>query len=150
MLYCVLHFRWTSSRLQPGRRERHVSHVPSSPLSLAIHVCAHAGPGLLSDAASLPADRRDGAVHAEPIQRLFQKGTNVLVCQAHVCTINLVNSGTVRPCLPTPVLSGFLSIQIKIVGYRFTAHVMHTYSMCVRLSASLVYPDILRKTDVCG
>ena len=33
-------------------------------------------------------------------------------------------------------------IRTKIVGYRFTAYAMHTYSMCVRLSGSLAYPDI--------
>ena len=38
---------------------------------------------------------------------------------------------------------------MKIIDYRFTAYVMHMYSMCVRLSGSLAYPDILWKADVC-
>ena len=54
----------------------------------------------------------------------------------------LVGQGTVRPHLSGPLLSGSLAIRKKIIGYRFTAHVMHTYSMCVRLSDSLAYPDI--------
>ena len=54
----------------------------------------------------------------------------------------LVGQGTVRPRLSGPLLSGSLAIRKKIAGYRVTAHVMHTYSMCVRLSDSLAYPDI--------
>ena len=58
---------------------------------------------------------------------------------------------TVGSRLTSPLLSGSLSIRKKIVGYRFTAHGMHTYSMCVQLSGSLAYPDIfLWKMDVCG
>ena len=49
---------------------------------------------------------------------------------------------TVRPRLSGPLLSGSLAIRKKIVGYRFSAYAMHTYSMCVRLSGSLAYPDI--------
>ena len=40
---------------------------------------------------------------------------------------------TVRPRLSGPLLSGSLAIRKKIVGHRFTAYVMHTYRMCVRM-----------------
>ena len=49
---------------------------------------------------------------------------------------------TVRPRLSGPRLSGSLAIRKKIVGYKCTAYAMLTYSMCVRLSGSLAYPDI--------
>ena len=58
---------------------------------------------------------------------------------------------TVGPRISGPLLSGSFAIRKKIAGYRFTAYGMHTYSMCVRLSGSLAYPDIfLWKTDMCG
>ena len=76
----------------------------------------------------------------------------ILCTSTCTSTCTYKNTCTVRPRLSGPRLSGSLAIRKKIVGYRFTAYVMHTYStsMCVRLSGSLAYPDILWKTDVCG
>ena len=54
-------------------------------------------------------------------------------------------SSTVRPRFSGLLLSGsppLFAIRKKIVGYRFTSCTMHTYSMCVRLSGSLAYPDV--------
>ena len=59
---------------------------------------------------------------------------------------NKLAQSTLRPRFSGPLLSGSLAMT----GCRFTAFVMHTHSMCVRLSGSLVYPDIFWKTDVCG
>ena len=70
----------------------------------------------------------------------------------HGAHSSLLIIGTkVKPRLSGPLLSGSLAIRKKIVGYRFTAYAMHTYSMCVRLPGSLAYPDILLlKTNACG
>ena len=56
---------------------------------------------------------------------------------------------TVRPRLSGPLLPGSLTIWKKIVGYRFTAYGMHTYSVCVRLSGSFAYPDIFFVENRC-
>ena len=62
----------------------------------------------------------------------------------------LMSPATVRPRLSGPLLSGSLAIRKKIVGYRFTAYGMHTYSVRVRLSGSLAYLDIFRGKRMCA
>ena len=60
----------------------------------------------------------------------------------------LIQSDLAYPVLfcPDPSPSGRKSLVTDLQHN----YVMHAYSMCVRLSGSLAYPDILRKTDVCG
>ena len=61
-----------------------------------------------------------------------------------------VPSCTVRHRLPGPLSPGSFAIRKKINGYRFTVCVIHAYSMCVRLSGSLAYPDIFGGKRKCA